>query len=90
MVCVLCFKKFFLLSSTFGNDVYAVSEDMFEDVCVWYVGIFGSFMLVKLTYIVMMLQNIIMYIDKSVRENGHFCCTVCAGFLYCMLKEEPK
>jgi hypothetical protein len=26
--------NFFLLASEFGNDVYAVSEDMFEDLCV--------------------------------------------------------
>jgi len=32
---VFCvFNKFFLLTSTFGNDVYAVSEEMFEDLCV--------------------------------------------------------
>jgi len=26
--------NFFMLASLFGDDVYAVSEDMFEDLCV--------------------------------------------------------
>jgi hypothetical protein len=63
---------FFLLTSKFGNDVYAVSEDMFEDLCVifqnnwqFYVGKVNicNYDVIKRYYI---------YWHQSVREKGRF------------------